>query len=103
MGEALALDAEPLAIVEVPSQHVQLDRRHAIDIALEDIDGNEVPANVDQRALPHEARLIVNRDRGTEKPLGVMVMSCRKVSSPRRSPSGLGALSLAPDSVTIRS
>jgi hypothetical protein len=48
-------------------QHVQLGGRHPVDIAFEDVDGNEVPAYIDQRAPPHEAWLIVDRDRGHRK------------------------------------
>ena len=44
LGKYFALDAEALVVGKMPVQHVHLHRGHAIEIALEHIDGNEVAA-----------------------------------------------------------
>ncbi len=58
LGKHLALDAKTLVIGEVPVQHVHLYRGHAVEIALEHLERNEVAADVDQHAAPGKAGLI---------------------------------------------
>src|ERR1700745_2871641 len=66
-GKHLALDAKPLIVGKVPVQNVHLHRRHAIEIALEHIERNEMPTNIDQQATPGKTRLILDRDGGCGK------------------------------------
>ena len=64
LGKHFALDAESLIVGQMPVQHVHLHGGHAVEIALEHVDGNEVAADVDQRAAPGEAGLIFDGDGG---------------------------------------
>src|SRR5437868_4287387 len=53
----------------MPVQHVHLHRFHSIEVAFEDIEGNEMAADVNQQTTPGEPRLIFNRYYGDCKPL----------------------------------
>ena len=59
----LAFDAEALVFGEVPVEDVQLDRFHAVEVALDHSQRHEVAARVDHQAAPRKARLIVDGDR----------------------------------------
>ena len=63
-GKDLALDAEALIVGQVPVQHVHLYRGHAVEVALEHVDWDEVAADVDERAAPREAWLVFDGDGG---------------------------------------
>src|SRR6266567_797588 len=67
LGKLLALDAEALVIGEMPVQDVHFDGGHAVEIALEHIDGNEVAADIDEQAAPGKAGLIFDGDSGSSK------------------------------------
>ena len=68
---AQALHAEPLVLREMPVQHVELDRRHAVEGALDHLDRLEVPADIHQQSAPREARRVLDVHGGHEKPVGV--------------------------------
>ncbi len=70
LGKLLALRAETLVIGKMPVQHVHLHRCHTVDVALQHVDGNEVPAHIDQQAPPRKARLIFDGDRRRGKSRG---------------------------------
>ena len=70
LGKLLALGAESLIIGKMRVQDVQFYRGHAIEIALEHVDGNEVAAHVDQRAAPGETRLVFDGDGGHGESVG---------------------------------
>ena len=58
LREDLALHAEALIIAEMPVQHVELDRGHRVEVALDDLGGDPVPLSVDEQTAPREARPI---------------------------------------------
>jgi hypothetical protein len=60
--EAAALHAEALVLGEVPVEDVHLHRGHAVEVALQDVDRDEVPAGVDQEAAPAKAGSILDGD-----------------------------------------
>ena len=49
-------DPEALVVHQVPVQHVQLHRRHAVEVAFEHLHWHEVAADVDQQSPPGKAR-----------------------------------------------
>src|SRR3954468_2381221 len=51
----------------MPVQHIHLHGGHAIKIALEHVDWDEVAADIDEHAAPGEARLIFDCDRRESK------------------------------------
>ena len=59
-GKFAALRAETLVIGNVPVENVHLHGFHTIQVALEDFDGNEMAARVNQQAAPGETRLILD-------------------------------------------
>ncbi len=63
-GKFLALYAETLIVREMPVQDVHLHGGHAIEIALQHVDRNEMAADVDKQAAPRKARLVFDRDHG---------------------------------------
>src|SRR5882724_12812483 len=65
LGEFLAFGAEALIFREVPVEDVHFHRFQAVDIALEDIDGDEVAGYVDHEAAPGETRLVLDGDGGS--------------------------------------
>src|SRR6516164_817116 len=67
LGEHFALGAEPLVVRKMPVEDVHFYGGHAIEIAIEHIDGNEMTAGVDHQATPLKTRLIFDGDcRGGE-------------------------------------
>src|SRR5579871_4542156 len=66
-GEDFALGTESLIVGKMPVEDVHFYGGHAVEIALEHIDGNEVAADVDQRATPRETRLVLDRNRGSSE------------------------------------
>ena len=56
----LAFHPEALVVGEVPVQHVQLHRRHAIDVSFDDSHRQEVPRGVHQQPAPGKPRLVPN-------------------------------------------
>ncbi len=64
LGEDLRFDAEALVLGQVEVQDVHLDRGHAVDVALDDVDGLEMAADVDHQAAPGETGLVDDDDGG---------------------------------------
>ena len=64
LGEFFALDAEALIFGKVPVEDVHFYGFHAIEVAAQDVERNEVAADVEHDSAPREARLIVDRDDG---------------------------------------
>ena len=104
---ALALHAEALVLGEVPVQDVQLHRRHAVEVALQDLHGHEVPGGIDEQAAPREAGPVLDADAADEVALGPALhelqeglqpaqrarrwsapREARRTSRPRRGPRG---------------
>ena len=56
----LALYPEALIFREVPMKHVELDRFHAVESAINHIERHEMPARVQHQSPPGETRLVVN-------------------------------------------
>ena len=53
-----AFHAEALVVRQMPVEHVELDHRHAIERALDDVHRLEVAGDVEQQAAPAEARRV---------------------------------------------
>src|SRR6266542_2527375 len=70
LREPLALNAKSLIVRQVPVEHVQLDRRHRVQIPLDYLDRHEVAAGINHEPAPWEPRLVIDRDRGNGKALG---------------------------------
>ncbi len=66
-GEALAFSAEALVVAQVPVEDVELHQRHAVEVALDDVDGLKVAAYVDHEAAPAETRLVVDDRSGDDR------------------------------------
>src|SRR5260370_30301331 len=58
LRKAFALDPKALIIGKVPVQNIHLHRGHSVQVALEDVQWNEMAADIDEQAAPGEARLI---------------------------------------------
>ncbi len=58
LGKFLALDAEPLIVGKMPVQDVHLHGGHAVHIAFEHVERDEVAADVDEQSAPREAGLV---------------------------------------------
>ena len=100
LREFFALDAKALIFGEVPVEDVHFHGFEAVDVSFEHIERNEMARGIDHQSAPGKARLIVDCDGGTANPSGETSTSCRKVCSPCKVPSGVGAVSLAPEAVT---
>src|SRR5262249_9492298 len=61
LGKFLTFDPESLIVREVQVEYVQLDRSHAVQIALQYVHRHVMPANIDQQPAPEKSRLILNR------------------------------------------
>ena len=61
-GIFAAFDPETLIFGEMPVEDIQLDSRHAIKVALDDLDWLPVPGHVDQQSAPWEAWPVLNTD-----------------------------------------
>ena len=62
LGEFFALHTKALVVGEVPVQHVHFHRGQTIHIALEHVERNEMPADVDEQPSPGKTRLIFDGD-----------------------------------------
>ena len=62
LGKFFALDAEALVFRQMPVKNIELHRRHAIKVALDDVERHEVAASVDHQPAPRKARFIVDID-----------------------------------------
>ena len=78
LGELLALDAESLVVGEMPVEDIQFDRRHAVEVAPQNLERNEVAANVKHQSPPGKARLVFNRERGNGESIGSDVDELQK-------------------------
>src|SRR5580692_10834948 len=58
----LTFNSEALIIGEMPVKYIQLHGGHAIQVALQDVERNEVAADVDHQSAPGKARFVVNRN-----------------------------------------
>ncbi len=65
LGEAFAFDAEALIFREVPVEDVHFYGFHAIDVAAQNFQRDEVAAGVDHRAAPGEAGRVFDDDCGS--------------------------------------
>src|SRR3954452_3462921 len=70
LGITLTLDAETLVVGQVPVKDVQLHGGHAIEIAVEDLDRQEMAAYIEHQTTPGKARLILNGERRDGESLG---------------------------------
>ncbi len=55
LGEFLALNPETLIFREMPVEYVQLHRRHAIQISLQDVERDKVAADINHQSTPGES------------------------------------------------
>jgi hypothetical protein len=60
LGEAPALDAEALVVGQVPVKDVELDEFHAVQNALDHLEGHEMARRIEQQAAVAEAGLILD-------------------------------------------
>src|SRR5713226_560229 len=51
-------------------EDVHFDRFHAVEITFEDVERDEVAANINHQAAPCEAWMILNRDCGSSEAVG---------------------------------
>ena len=98
LGKFLALDAESLVVGKMPVQDVHLHRGHAVEVALEHVDRNEVAADVDQQCRAREARLIFDGDGGHGKSSGRDLHELKKSLQTAQHAQRVGAVSFAPES-----
>src|SRR5882762_6749059 len=70
LGELFAFGAEALIFGEVPVEDVHFHSFQAVDIALEDIEGDEVAGYVDHEAAPRETRFVLDGDGGGGEAVG---------------------------------
>src|SRR5882757_7106171 len=70
LGEFFAFGAEALIFGEVPVEDVHFHGFEAVEIALEDIEGDEVAGYVDHQAAPGETRFVLDGDGGGGKAVG---------------------------------
>src|SRR5438552_2202658 len=68
---AFRFDSKPLVFCQVPVQHVQLDRSHPVEIALEYFDRLKMAPGVYEQPPPGKPRLILNADRRNKVSLTV--------------------------------
>ena len=64
LRKSLALHAEALIVREMPVQNIHLHGSHAVEIALQHLNRDQVAADVNEQAAPREARLVFDRDDG---------------------------------------
>ena len=64
LRKLLTLDTESLILSQMPVKNIQLDRRHRIEIALENLRRLIVTGDIDQQTTPGKTRLIINLDAG---------------------------------------
>ena len=67
--ELLAFGPEPLIVGEMPVENIQLDRLHAIQIALNHRDRYKVATDIDHQAPPRKSGLVVDADSGNGEAL----------------------------------
>ena len=67
--ELLAFGPEPLIVGEMPVENIQLDRLHAIKIALNHRDRYKVATDIDHQAPPRKSGLVVDADSGNGEAL----------------------------------
>src|SRR5712672_4578326 len=70
LGEFFAFGAEALIFGEVPVEDVHFHGFEAVEIALEDIERDEVAGDVDHEAAPGETRLVLDGDGGSGEAVG---------------------------------
>src|SRR5947209_2194295 len=70
LGESLAFNPEALIFGEVPMEDVHLHGFHPIDVAPDDIEGNEMAADIYHQTAPGEAWLILNFHGGGYEAVG---------------------------------
>src|SRR5262249_45664435 len=70
LRELLAFNTETLIVRQMEMKDVHLDGLHAVEIALENIDRNEVAAHVDEQTAPGEARLVLDGEGRSGKAVG---------------------------------
>src|SRR5690349_20064490 len=56
----LTFDVESLVIRKSPMEHIELDRLHAVEIALDYRETNETMTSIDEQTAPGEARSILD-------------------------------------------
>ena len=64
LGKFLALDAEALVFRKMPVKDVQLHCRHAVEVALENVERDKVAAHVDHQSAPGKARAVFDGNCG---------------------------------------
>src|SRR6266508_5027075 len=74
----------------MPVQDVRLDRRHAVEVALEDLEGREVPAAVDEEPAPRKTRAVVDHHRGDPEALAARAHELKERLQPAQDPPRLG-------------
>src|SRR5260370_40883172 len=57
LRKAFALDPKALVVGKVPVQNIHLHRRHSVQVALEDVERNEMAADVNEQTAPRQAGL----------------------------------------------
>ena len=62
LGEALALNSEPLVIGEMPVEDIHLHRSQTVNVALDDLDRLPMAGDVDHQSPPRKARLVPDAD-----------------------------------------
>ena len=102
LWKTLALDTETLVVGEMPMEDVQLHRGHAVEIAFDHFDGHPMPGYIQMQAAPRETGMVLDVDDRQFRALGCETTSCRNVSRPRSTPSGLGADNEPPRGVIAR-
>ncbi len=103
LGKFLAFDAEALVFREMPVKHVQLHRRHAVQVALQNVERDKVAANINHQSPPGKARAVFDRKlRARQSQRSSSAPIAGKSAVPRMTPSVVGAFSRAPELLMSR-
>src|SRR5260370_36985787 len=62
LRKAFALDPKALVVGKVPVQNIHLHRRHSVQVALEDVERNEMAADVNEQTAPRKEWLVLYCD-----------------------------------------
>src|SRR5262249_11344234 len=58
----LAFDAKALIVRQMPVEDIQLDRRHRVEIAQDDLDRHPMTGDIHHQPAPGKSRAVVNLD-----------------------------------------
>ena len=70
LGKLFTLHPETLVFREMPVENVHFYRFHSVQVALNDIQRNEVASGIDHQSAPGKSRRVMNRDHRHREAVG---------------------------------